>query len=43
MKPGKRIQWNNWYLLLAFAIPLMGMLFVMLVSGYEPFGDYSML
>ena len=43
MKPGKRIQWNNWYLLLAFATPLMGMLFVMLVSGYEPFGDYSML
>ena len=30
-------------LLLAFLIPFAGMLFVMLVSGYEPFGDYSML
>ena len=31
------------YLALAFAIPLVGMLFVMLVSGYEPFGPHSML
>ena len=31
------------YLALAFAIPFVGMLFVMLVSGYEPFGPYSML
>ena len=30
-------------LLLAFLIPFVGMLFVMLISGYEPFGDYSML
>ena len=30
-------------LLLAFAIPFLGMLFVMLVSKYEPFGNYSML
>ena len=30
-------------LILAFAIPFLGMLFVMLVSGYEPFGEYSML
>ncbi len=30
-------------LLAAFAIPFLGMLFVMLVSGYEPFGNYSML
>ena len=30
-------------LLLAFAIPFVGMLFVMLISGYEPFGKYSML
>ena len=30
-------------LALAFAIPCVGMLFVMLISRYEPFGDYSML
>ena len=28
---------------LAFLIPFLGMLFVMLISGYEPFGSYSML
>ena len=28
---------------LAFLIPFLGMLFVMLISGYEPFGQYSML
>ena len=38
---GKKIKWN--YLSLAFAIPCVGMLFVMLISGYEPFGKYSML
>ena len=27
----------------AFLIPFLGMLFIMAVSGYEPFGDYSML
>ena len=27
----------------AFAIPCVGMLFVMLISSYEPFGTYSML
>jgi len=31
------------YLALGFAIPFLGMLFVMLISGYEPFGKYSML
>ena len=36
-----KFQWN--YLALAFAIPVVGMLFVMLISGYEPFGQYSML
>ena len=41
MKLGKRIQWN--YLALAFAIPCAGMLFVMLISQYVPFGKYSML
>lgn len=30
-------------LTLAFLIPCVGMLFVMLISGYEPFGKYSML
>ncbi|MDO5400874.1 MAG: YfhO family protein [Eubacteriales bacterium] len=30
-------------LALAFAIPCVGMLFVMLISQYEPFGKYSML
>lgn len=31
------------FLALAFAIPCVGMLFVMLISHYEPFGNYSML
>ncbi len=31
------------YLALAFGIPFVGMLFVMLISQYEPFGNYSML
>ena len=35
------LRWNP--LALAFLIPCVGMLFVMLVSKYEPFGDYSML
>ena len=30
-------------LTLAFLIPFVGMLFIMAVSGYEPFGQYSML
>ena len=30
-------------LALAFAFPCVGMLFVMLISKYEPFGNYSML
>lgn len=38
---GKHLRWN--YLALAFAIPCVGMLFVMLISGYAPFGQYSML
>lgn len=37
----KPIKWN--FLALAFALPCVGMLFVMLVSQYEPFGKYSML
>ena len=31
------------YLVLAFCIPFFGMLGVMLISQYEPFGQYSML
>ena len=41
MRLGKRIRWN--YPALAFAIPCVGMLFVMLISHYAPFGKYSML
>lgn len=37
----KNIKWN--YLALAFAIPVVGMLAVMLVRGCEPFGTNSML
>ena len=37
----KQLHWK--YLGLAFAVPCVGMLFVMLVSGYEPFGKSSML
>ena len=35
------IKWNS--LTLAFLFPFIGMLFVMLISQYEPFGQYSML
>ncbi len=38
---GRPIKWN--YLALAFLFPFVGMLFVMLISQYEPFGKYSML
>ncbi|MGM9550443.1 MAG: YfhO family protein [Faecousia sp.] len=38
---GKPFKWN--YPALAFAMPCVGMLFVMLISKYEPFGKYSML
>ena len=43
MKPSKhgKRTWN--YLALAFCLPVLGMLTIMLVSGYEPFGSYSML
>ena len=37
----KKFKWN--YSALAFAIPCCAVLFVMLCSQYEPFGDYSML
>ena len=38
LKCGKRI-----YLALAFAVPVVSFLFLMLVAGYSPFGKYSML
>ena len=41
MRLGKRAQWN--FAALGFAIPCVGMLFVMLISHYAPFGKYSML
>ena len=43
MKKVNHKQYTVNYLALAFAIPFVGMLFVMLLSKYEPFGKYSML
>ncbi len=43
MKTVKRRSRRVNFLALAFAIPFFGMLFVMLISKYEPFGNYSML
>ncbi len=37
----KKFQWN--YLALSFAFPTVGMLILMLIGGYTPFGDRSML
>ena len=37
LPPLKNIKWN--YLALAFAIPCAGLLFLMLLGGYEPFGN----
>ena len=37
----KHKKWN--YLALSFAFPVIGMLMVMLISQYAPFGKYSML
>ena len=34
-------RWNA--LTLAFLFPFVGVLFVMLISQYEPFGQYSIL
>ena len=36
-----KIKWN--YTLLAFLLPVVGMCAVMLIRGFEPFGDTSML
>ena len=37
----KQINWN--YLALAFAIPFVGMLVLMLICQFEPFGQYAIL
>ena len=39
MKLEKRKKWN--YPAIGFAIPCLGMLFLMAVSQYVPFGKYS--
>ena len=39
--PLKNKKWN--YPALAFAFPVIGVLFVMIISQYAPFGKYSML
>ena len=41
MRLGKRAQWT--FAALGFAIPCLGMLMIMLISHYAPFGKYSML
>ena len=43
MKLTRISNWKQRYLALAFAIPFLGMLLLMLVNGYAPFGSYSML
>ncbi len=43
MKLSKKSQFTIHPLALAFCLPCLLMLFVMLISGYEPFGQYSML
>ena len=37
----KKKKWN--FTALSFVFPFVGMLLVMLISGYKPFGKYSML
>ena len=37
----KHRKWN--YVAIAFAIPFYGMLTLMLIGSYSPFGKYSML
>lgn len=41
LKNVKKIKWN--YTLFAFLTPMLGMFFVMLIRGFEPFGKTSML
>ena len=43
MKRNQKIRTRSHNLALAFGIPFVGMLIVMLFSQYEPFGKYSML
>ena len=37
----RKKKWN--FTALSFVFPFVGMLLVMLISGYKPFGKYSML
>ena len=41
LQNAKQIKWN--YTLLAFLAPMLGMLAVMIIRGFEPFGHSSML
>ncbi len=41
LPPLKNHKWN--YLALSFAFPCVGMLVLMVIAGYNPFGDRSML
>ncbi len=44
MKLASSPAWKHRYLAASFLVPFVGMLFVMAVSGYEPFGNtYAML
>ena len=43
MKLSRNNKKSTGILALAFAVPFIGMLLVMLISQYEPFGQYSML
>ena len=43
MKLSQNQKNNRGFLPLAFAIPCVGVLFVMLISQYEPFGNYAIL
>ena len=39
-----RLKYGKWnYTALAFAFPVIGVLILMIIGGYTPFGDYSML
>ena len=39
-----RLKYGKWnYTALAFAFPVIGILIVMMIGGYTPFGEYSML
>ncbi len=43
MKPSRLITRKRYLNTISFAIPFVGMLIIMLIGGYSPFGDCSML